>query len=293
MPERRHLFVVICLLCACMVVEGGCWGRTFFRMPRETIETSAKADSLIRENAELRRRIVRIERILDEQKDYSRSANAQLKMDLEELKDQLNVLQEMLRDADQSSYYRPVGTVREGGREQRGNDAGREGLTAGGERRAQPADASSNDSQGEPVDTVSIDTLHSGRPEALPPAEEIHRQVYLDFSRGEYQIAIEESGLFLEKYGDHPLAQEVLFIRGECFMEQEKYFDALKEFSRILQEFPKGKRIPATLLRMAIAYESIGENEVAAGVVRRLLREHPYSEEAALAEERYKELLEE
>ncbi len=136
------------------------------------------------------------------------------------------------------------------------------------------------------------DTTGAGDTAIVPQPEEIHRQVYLDYSRGEYQLAIEESQLFLDDYSDHPLVQEIIFIRGECFMGQEKFFDALKEFSRILQEFPGGKRVPASLLRMAVAYENIGETEVAAGIVRRLVREHPYSEEAALAEERYKDLLE-
>jgi TolA-binding protein len=288
MTVQRHVVGVACLLMACMTLQAGCWGRKFFRMPRETLETSAKTDSLIRENAELRRRIARMEGTLEEQQDYSRRSNAQLKIDLEELKDQLNVVQEMLRNAGQTSYYRPMETRSV---EQEGADSVREGIPVDEDRGTEPGDTVRAERGG--VDDASADSVRAGSVESVPSAEEIYRQVYLDFSRGEYQLAVEESELFLEKYQDHPLSQEVLFIRGECFMEQEKYFDALKEFSRILQEFPSGKRIPAALLRMAISYESIGENEVAAGVVRRLLREHPYSEEAALAEERYKSLLEE
>jgi TolA-binding protein len=291
MAARRHVVGMICLLCACMVSQPGCWGRKFFRMPRETMETSAKADSLIQENAELRQRIARIERGLEEQQDYSRRSNAQLKIDLEELKDQLNVVQEMLRNAGQDSYYRPRVGVEGEGPEQRGGETAREDV---------PIDEGQADASGDSVSVEpegmagsSADTVRAEAPESVPAAEEIYRQVYLDYSRGEYQLAVEESELFLEKYEEHPLSQEILFIRGECFMEQDKYFDALKEFSRILQEFPSGKRIPAALLRMAISYESIGETEVAAGIVRRLLREHPYSEEAALAEERYGGLLEE
>ncbi|MCK4236298.1 MAG: hypothetical protein KAX38_04205, partial [Candidatus Krumholzibacteria bacterium] len=62
-------------------------------------------------------------------------------------------------------------------------------------------------------------------------------------------------------------------------------------FSLILQMYPRGKRVPAALFRMAVSYESIGDRDVAAGVVRRLIREYPYSEEAGAAEERFHDLL--
>lgn len=278
--------VLVCILCVCVILQAGCWGRKFFNMPSEAIETSVRVDSLLEENAKLRSRISNMERTLSDQQDYSRRSNAQLKIDLEEMKDQLMILQEMLRNTDQGAYYRTTGSGGATGTLPRSTDTPQQAEDAGLE---------------EPDSTVAIPPLEGELPDtagtaeaaSVPQPEEIHRQVYLDYSRGEYQLAIEESQLFLDEYPDHPLVQEIVFIRGECFMGQEKFFDALKEFSRILQEFPSGKRIPASLLRMAVAYENIGEAEVSAGIVRRLVREYPYSEEAALAEERYKDLLEE
>jgi TolA-binding protein len=272
------------------MLQAGCWGRKFFNMPSETLDTSARVDSLLQENARLRSRISSIEQTLSEQQDYSRRSNAQLKIDLEEMKDQLMILQEMLRDTDQSAYYRATGSGGTSGRLPRGSDAAERDADEGLE---ESADSTSSAVQGEATGEEPADSTGAVGTLPVPQPEEIHRQVYLDYSRGEYQLAIEESQLFLDEYPDHPLVQEVIFIRGECFMGQDKHFDALKEYSRILQEFPEGKRVPSALLRMAVAYESIGETEVAAGIVRRLVREHPYSEEAALAEERYKDLLEE
>ena len=97
----------------------------------------------------------------------------------------------------------------------------------------------------------------------MPSPQEIQRQVYLDFSRGEYQLALEGSEVFLEAYPDHPLGEEVHFIRGECFIEQDKHFDSLKEFSIILKRYPHGNRVPAALLRMAVSYEKTGQSGLA------------------------------
>jgi TolA-binding protein len=273
---------LVCILCGCVILQEGCWGRKFFNMPSETLETSTRVDSLLKENAELRSRISNIERTMSEQQDYSRRSNAQLKIDLEEMKDQLMILQEMLRNTDQSAYYRATGS---GGAERklpRGTDTSQQAADEGLEE--EPDSTASTPALGSAGEALP-DTAGTAEIASVPQPEEIHRQVYLDYSRGEYQLAIEESRLFLDEYPDHPLVQEIVFIRGECFMGQEKFFDALKEFSG-------GKRVPASLLRMAVAYENIGESEVAAGIIRRLVREHPYSEEAALAEERYKDLLE-
>lgn len=279
---------MVCILCVCMILQAGCWGRKFFNMPSETIETSARVDSLLEENAKLSRRISNIEGTLSEQQDYSRRSNAQLKIDLEEMKDQLMILQEMLRNTDQNAYYRATGS---GGAEvtlPRDVDKAQQVADEGLE---EEPDSTASTLPVESAGEASPDTAGTAGAVSVPQPEEIHRQVYLYYSRGEYQLAIEESQLFLDEYPGHSLIQEIVFIRGECFMGQEKFFDALKEFSRILQEFPGGKRIPASLLRMVVAYENIGEAEVAAGIVRRLVREYPYSDEAALAEERYKDLL--
>ena len=51
-------------------------------------------------------------------------------------------------------------------------------------------------------------------------------------------------------------------------MEQTAYMDALKEFSTLLQHYPKGKRAPGALLRTAISYDAMGQKELAAGVAR-------------------------
>jgi TolA-binding protein len=262
-------------------------------MPRETIATSTKVDSLLRANAELQLRMYQLEKRLEEEQQIGRSFNAQMKLDLEEIKDQLNALHQALADAGVAAAYRyerPAGgreTARAGYPGPGASWGTEDEAAAGGDSMIVPA--------GEGAGAATGDTAGVGRERggAVPSPEEIHHQIYLDFSRREYQLALEESDIFIEAYPDHPLGEEVRFIRGESLLEQQKYFDALNEFATILQLYPRGKKVPAVLLRMAISYEKIGEEEIAAGVVKRLRREYPYSEEAAIAEERFRDLLEE
>jgi tol-pal system protein YbgF len=268
-------------------------------MPAETMSTATKVDSLLLENAALRARIAEIESTLREDQEFARGTNAQLKMDLEELKDQLNALQEMLRESLESSPFKPV----ERRRPARPDTTGTRGAATGGSR--QPAlvaalGASSRDAletAGGSIDRDSLSGIGGAADTAgalaapAPPPEELFRQIYLDFSRREYQLALEESESFLAEYPDDPLGEEVLFVRGQCLMEQTVYADALKEFSTILQRYPRGKRAPGALLRMAVSYDATGQKELAAGVVRRLIKEYPNSEEAKAAEERFSAII--
>jgi len=259
------LFVLVAAL-----LFGGCWGRSFFRAPGAALETRAAVDSLLGENALLQRRIHALEQQVREMRDYDRTAAARSMIDLEEIKDELNALRQFVRDDGQSVAFGPFGGP----------------VTGDG-----PAEEPAPDSLAAYADSAAVDSAVVDSA-AVPPPREIYRQVYLDYSRGAYELAIEESTAFLDVYAGHPLAEEVLFIRGECFTQLGRHFDALNEFARIRREFPSGRRTPAVLLRMADSYEKIGEEAVAAGIVRQLLREYPYSEEAAAARERFESLLE-
>jgi TolA-binding protein len=283
----RFKSILLCILVGFAVVNAGCWGRKWYRAPGETLDTGSKVDSLLGENDKLQRRVYHLETLMQDQQDYSRNINTQFKMDIEELKDQINILQEMLRQMGLRVPYQPERrSAQDTLRTSMGTDAGR--LDS---EELDTASAGTTEAGTQPGDSTASDTTRVPVVSAVPSAQEMQRQIYLDFSRGEYQLALEGSEAFLEAYPDHPLGEEVHFIRGECFIEQDKHFDSLKEFSIILKKFPHGTRIPASLLRMAVSYEKIGEEELAAGIARRLIKEYPYSEEAAAAEEQFRELL--
>jgi TolA-binding protein len=302
MKTWRFQTAACVLLLSLAMVETGCWGRNFFRMPSETMATSTKVDSLLMENAMLRERIARLERTLTEDQEFARGTNAQLKMDLEELKDQLNALQELLREAEERSAYKPTErrritrpdtsrtepSVPSGG-------SGSAGMTPRSD--ATRVDTVRSLSQGAVQDSLSKPGGEADTAGAIaapaPPPEEMVRQIYLDYNKREYQLALEESASFLSEYADDPLGEEVLFIRGESLMELANYLDALKEFSNLLDQYPRGKRAPGALLRMAVSYDTLGQKELAAGVARRLIKEYPRSEEARAAEERFGAILQE
>jgi TolA-binding protein len=262
----RILIVVLVPVAA--LVFGGCWGKSFWNAQESALATEAKVDSLLGENDILQRRIYHLETLLEGQQEQLRRSGARTSMDLDEIKDQINALYVMTEEGRQV----PVRTsVRH----------------PSVQTPVIPDTASSPDSL--PVAGGGAVTLSDSAVAAssVPVPEEMYRQIYLDFSRMEYEIALEESEEFLREYPGDPMTEDVRFIRGECFLELDKDHDALREFSTILQDYPRGRKTPAVLLRMAITYDRTGDSELAHGVAGRLLREYPDSEEAAEARERF------
>ncbi len=267
-PVIRILIVVS--VAAATLVFGGCWGRSFWNAQETTLAMDAKVDSLLGENDILQRRIYHLETMLEGQQEQLRRSGARTSMDLEEIKDQINALYVMIDEDQQAPVQRSV-------RHPSTQTAVIQETT------------SSPDSL--PVTGDGAVSLPDSAAAAVsvPGPEEMYRQIYLDFSRMEYEIALEESDEFLREYPGDPMTEDVRFVRGECYLELNKDHDALREFSTILQDYPRGKKTPAVLLRMAISYDRTGDSELAAGVAGRLMREYPDSEEAAEARERFGE----
>ena len=227
----------------------------------------SKVDSLLEENAVLQRRVYHLETLLEGQQEQIRRNGAGNSMDLEEIKDQIDALLLMIEENQrqvpvQRSVRHPSARLRETPDTTAAADSIPEAVTGA-------------------ADSVAVETA--------PSPEEMYRQIYLDFSRMEYEIALEESEAFLREYPGDPMTEDVRFVRGESFLELGKDLAALSEFSAILQDYPRGRKTPAVLLRMALTYERTGDSQLARGVAGRLMREYPDSEEAAEARERFGE----
>ena len=263
------------LLVILVAIEGGCWGRKFFRMPTETLEHLGEGRLAPRGEcaAQGANRDDRADaaggsgvRAGHERaaQDGSRGAQGPAQRAPGDAPRGAGELSVQAGRAAQDARA-PIRPARRAPRRRgAGSDAGRglRGVARGHARNG-----------GGPVDPRELSSrasaAHADTAGALaapaPPPEELYRQIYLDFSRREYQLALEESESFLAEYPDDPLGEEVLFIRGQCLMEPTGYIDALKEFSTLLQRYPRGKRAPGALLRMAVSYDAMGQKELAAG----------------------------
>jgi TolA-binding protein len=102
------------------------------------------------------------------------------------------------------------------------------------------------------------------------------------FEAGKLESATETLGQFLSTVGKSKSAQveEALQLLGESHFLLKQYQAAIVEYSKIQEKFPKSKKIPAALLRIAQSFEAMGFSEDARGFYQELGDRFPKSPEA-------------
>jgi TolA-binding protein len=81
-----------------------------------------------------------------------------------------------------------------------------------------------------------------------------------------------------------------MFLKAEATYQTREYLAAIGLFERFLTRYPGSPRAAEAMLRVGMSAERIGDSEQAAAMYERLVREHPDSRGAALAETRIEAL---
>jgi tol-pal system protein YbgF len=107
------------------------------------------------------------------------------------------------------------------------------------------------------------------------------------YQAGKFDAAAEAFSQFLAsnpKKG--PAMEEALQLLGESYFLMKQYQSAIVEYSKVQEKFPKSKRVPSALLRIAQSFEAMGFDEDARGFYQELMDRFPKSPEAKKAQER-------
>lgn len=133
-----------------------------------------------------------------------------------------------------------------------------------------------------------------------PTAEQAYQAAYLDFSKGNYPLAIAGFREFVRRYPDAPLADQAQYWVGESLFSQARASlaagqtdkatreleQAVQEFRRVALNYPRGERVPTALYKEALALLELKQNKLAQARLQYLIDNFPQSEEAPLAKER-------
>jgi TolA-binding protein len=135
-------------------------------------------------------------------------------------------------------------------------------------------------------------------------AEESYKAAYLDFTKGNYTLAIAEFREFVRRHPDAPQADGAQYWIGESYFsvgraaasagQAEKAREALEqsvqEFRKVFVNYPRGRQVPTALYKEALALVELKQVKVAQARLQYLVDNFPQSEEAPLARERLKNL---
>lgn len=110
------------------------------------------------------------------------------------------------------------------------------------------------------------------------------------FKGGDPQKARELLTRFLELHPAHDLAANAHYWLGETHYSEKKYDQAILAFQEVIKNFPGKEKVPAAMLKQAMAFREMGDSKSARYLFRKLIEEFPLADEANSAREKLKEL---
>jgi tol-pal system protein YbgF len=115
---------------------------------------------------------------------------------------------------------------------------------------------------------------------------------YSDYIKENFDLAIEGFRQFLKTYPDSSLADNALYWIGECDYAKKKYIDAIAVFNDVISRYRDGDKVSAAMLKKAYALIEMGKQSEGTTILRDLVSRFPLSEEASLAQQKIKEIME-
>lgn len=112
---------------------------------------------------------------------------------------------------------------------------------------------------------------------------ELYDLALRDFQQGSYDVAVRQFTQYIEYFSDSELADDAQFYIGECYYTQSLYTQALDAYEMLLNAYPGGNKVPATLLKIASIKVARNEPSEARSYLERVIAEFPDSEEAGFA----------
>lgn len=124
-----------------------------------------------------------------------------------------------------------------------------------------------------------------GTPTSYPSdPQELYQAAYNDYLRGNYESAIVAFRQFIASFPASQLADNAQYWIGECYFHQQKFREAVAEFSRVETSYPTSERLASALLRKGYALIELGDTASARAALRTVVQRFPRSDDAILAQ---------
>lgn len=124
-------------------------------------------------------------------------------------------------------------------------------------------------------------------PTATGPATgDLYRTAYADYMAGKYPLATSEFNHLIKSSPDDNLAGNAYFYIGEINLRAGKQSAAVKDYDEVLERYPDNAKIPAAHLHKGEALLALRQTEAGQRELRALIQRFPNSPEAVQARTR-------
>ena len=118
--------------------------------------------------------------------------------------------------------------------------------------------------------------------------EALYNNAKQTYERKNFAAAREKFKAFLAVYPKGGLSDNAQFWIGECYYSEKEYEKAIIAYDDVLKKFPKGDKVPSALLKQALCWQELGDKTFAQSLLKRVIKEHPRTEQAKIAKEKLK-----
>lgn len=140
----------------------------------------------------------------------------------------------------------------------------------------------------------------SGNPDsAAPPpsagpapisADTLYQNGLRDLTGGKYDLARQEFSDYIRNFPSNDLASNATFYLGEIAYAQDDFKGAITSYDNVLANYPKSFKLPASLLKKAMAELELGMKASGIRDLREVERRFAGSDEAKRAQAKLREL---
>jgi len=137
---------------------------------------------------------------------------------------------------------------------------------------------------GQPGADGTMPAAQPGLPQAsAPPLQDTYQGALRDFNAAKYDVATSEFGDVIHYYPNDDLAGNANFYLGEIAYRQQKYKDAVKSYTTVLEDFSGNPKAPASQLHKGLALLQLNQKEAGIHELRSLIQRYPQTPEALQA----------
>ena len=138
--------------------------------------------------------------------------------------------------------------------------------------------------------TMAAQAAQVVQQQQAPPPDVLYNNALRDYNAAKNDVAIQEFNDYLKFYPNTDLAGNAYFYLAEIEFRQSNFQQAIKDYDKVLENFPSGNKAAAAHLKKGFAFIELGQKDAASEELIALIQRFPRSPEAAQAKERLQKL---
>ena len=146
------------------------------------------------------------------------------------------------------------------------------------------------ESQAKPSGTPPAQIVPVPKVTQASSEDEIYRQAKQAFDQGDSDTARSKFEELIKRYPKSEQADNAQFWIGEIYYREKWYEKAILEYQKVIENYPKGNKVPASLLKQGFAFLNLGDKTNSRIILQELIRKYPKTNEAKIAQDKLKEL---